>query len=137
MGLVLGGFQDQVEQSPTGRYLWQQPDGKWEPTSSAAVRKEAGFEAIGEYIWRRHNMVAQFIATRSILDLCEETERTPVGVGGHAVVVASRYRPIRGQGEGGRGGGRGRGQGRTLTGKHRKTPGLGQRQRIVQNSKLN
>ena len=30
-----------------------------------------------EYIWRRQNTVAQFIATQSLLDLCGETERTP------------------------------------------------------------
>ena len=30
-----------------------------------------------EYIWKRQNMVAQYIAARSLLDLCEATERTP------------------------------------------------------------
>ena len=30
-----------------------------------------------EYIWRRQNTVAQFIATQSLLDLCGEIERTP------------------------------------------------------------
>ena len=28
------------------------------------------------YIWRRHNTVAQNIATRSLLDLCEAKDRT-------------------------------------------------------------
>ena len=32
---------------------------------------EAGFEGIGTYITRRQNTVAQYIATRPILDLCE------------------------------------------------------------------
>ena len=40
-------------------------------------REEAGFKVMGEYIRRRHKMATQFIATRLILDLCEETERTP------------------------------------------------------------
>ena len=32
---------------------------------------EAGFEGIGTYITRRQNMVAQYIATRPIMDHCE------------------------------------------------------------------
>ena len=30
-----------------------------------------------EYIWRRQNTITQFIATQSLLDLCEETQSTP------------------------------------------------------------
>ena len=30
-----------------------------------------------EYIRRRHNMSAQYIATQSLLDLCEGSERAP------------------------------------------------------------
>ena len=32
---------------------------------------ESGFEGIGTYVTRRHNKVAQYIATQPILDLCE------------------------------------------------------------------
>ena len=39
---------------------------------------EAGFEEIGTYITRRQNMVAQYIVTRPILDLCEQSARRPV-----------------------------------------------------------
>ena len=63
MGRVLEGFQDQVERQLTGRLPRRRTDGKWEYTPAAAAREEAGFKAVGEYIWRRHNTVAQFIAT--------------------------------------------------------------------------
>ena len=33
--------------------------------------EEAGFEKIGVYIMRSKNMVAQYIATQLIMDLCE------------------------------------------------------------------
>ena len=48
-----------------------------EYTLAAAAREEAGFEEMEEYIQRRQNMVAQFIATRLLLDMCKYTERTP------------------------------------------------------------
>ena len=64
MGRVVGGFQDQM----TRRLIWRLPrrqvDGKWDYTLTAMARAEAGFEMMEEYIWRRQNMVAQYIATR-------------------------------------------------------------------------
>ena len=38
---------------------------------------EAGFEEIGAYVTRRQTMVAHYIATRPILDLCERYSRRP------------------------------------------------------------
>ena len=38
---------------------------------------ESGFEGIRKYITRRQNTVAQYIATRPILDLCEKSARRP------------------------------------------------------------
>ena len=35
---------------------------------------ESGFEGIEVYIMRRQNTVAQYIATRPILDLCERSD---------------------------------------------------------------
>ena len=35
--------------------------------------QEVGFEELDMYVLRRQNMVGQYIATQSILDLCEET----------------------------------------------------------------
>ena len=40
-----------------------------------AAISEAGFDTMDMYIQRRHKTVAQYIATRSLLDLCEETEK--------------------------------------------------------------
>ena len=45
--------------------------------SGGGKREEAGFKAMEKYTRIRHNTVLQSIATQSILDLCEETERTP------------------------------------------------------------
>ena len=38
---------------------------------------EAGFEGISKYVTRRQNIVAQYTATRPILDLCERSTRRP------------------------------------------------------------
>ena len=38
---------------------------------------EAGFEGINKYITRRQNTVARYIATRKILDLCEQSNQRP------------------------------------------------------------
>ena len=37
--------------------------------------EEAGFEDMGAYVMERQNTDAQYIATRTVLDLCEETVR--------------------------------------------------------------
>ena len=53
------------------------------------------------YIWRRQSKVDQFIATQSLLNLCEETEtKTGARVRG-AVLVSGRNRLGRGQGDSG------------------------------------
>ena len=49
-------------------------DGKWEYTSAATAREEAGFQILEEYIQRRQNMVAQYNTIQSLLDLCEGAE---------------------------------------------------------------
>ena len=58
MGRALGGFQDQVERRLTGRIPWKKTDRKWEYTSTATARDEAGLQTTEEYIWRRKNTVA-------------------------------------------------------------------------------
>ena len=63
MGQILGGFQYQVVRRLTGRLPRRWTDSKWEYTLAAVAREEAGFEEMEEYIQRRKNMVAQFIAT--------------------------------------------------------------------------
>ena len=49
--------------------------GRWYYPPLAVAMAEAGFEEIGTYVIRRHNMAAQYIATRPILDLCERSSR--------------------------------------------------------------
>ena len=55
----------------TGRLPRKKPDGKWKYTSAAAAREEVGFQTMKEYIRQRQNTVAQYIATESLLYLCE------------------------------------------------------------------
>ena len=38
---------------------------------------EAGFEGIGKFTTRRQDTVVQYIATQTILDLCERSARRP------------------------------------------------------------
>ena len=71
MGKSLGGFQTQVEIWLTEQLPQRTTDGKCKYTSAAAAREEAGFLTMKEYVRRRQNTVAQYIATRSLLDLCE------------------------------------------------------------------
>ena len=40
-----------------------------------AARAEAGLYTMETYIWQRQNTAAQYIATQSLLDLCDATER--------------------------------------------------------------
>ena len=71
------GAQAQVARRLTGQLLRRTPNGKWKYTSAAMAREEAGVLVVEEYIMRCQSTVAQYIATRSLLDLCEELERAP------------------------------------------------------------
>ena len=77
MGTAMGGVHTQVERSLTGQLPRRTADGTWKYTSTAAAREAAGFLTMEEYIRRCQNTVAQYIATRSLLDLCEGSERDP------------------------------------------------------------
>ena len=77
MGKNLGGFQNQVTRGMTGRLPRMTLDGRWIYTSAAAARAEAIFLKMEEYIRRRQNTVTHYIATQSLLDLYEGSERAP------------------------------------------------------------
>ena len=47
-------------------------NGKWHYPSLVGATKEAGLTDVGKSIANRQNTVAQYIATRPLLDLCEE-----------------------------------------------------------------
>ena len=61
----------------TGWLPRQKPDWKWTYTSAETAREESGLQTMEEYILRRNNMFAQYINTRSLLDMCEGSERAP------------------------------------------------------------
>ena len=71
-----GGFQSQVEIRLTGWLPRRTPDRKWISILAATAQEEAGFLMMEEYSRRRQNTVAQYIATQSLLDLCESSERS-------------------------------------------------------------
>ena len=77
IGRALGGLPDQVGRHLAGRLPRHKTDGKWDYTSAAVAREEVRFQTMVEYIWRRQNTDAQYIATRSLIDLCEGSERAP------------------------------------------------------------
>ena len=73
MGSDIGSFQHRVARSIIGRQPTRKVDGRWDYPPLETAMYEAGFEEIGARVLKRQNMVAQYIATRPILDLCKET----------------------------------------------------------------
>ena len=67
---ALDAFQGRVERKLTGRQSRRGRNGRWYYPSLVGAMKEAGIVRIRTSILRRQNTVAQFIATRPILDLC-------------------------------------------------------------------
>ena len=77
MGTALGGFQTQVVRRLTAKLLRRATDWTWKYTSAAAAKEMEGLLTMEEYVRRCQNTVAQYIATRSLIDLCEGSERSP------------------------------------------------------------
>ena len=75
MEAALDAFQGRVARRLTGRMPRRGRDGKWMYLPLAGATKEAGIVRARTSVLRRQNTVAQFIATRTILGLCEVTER--------------------------------------------------------------
>ena len=73
MERALDSFQHRVAQRLTGR----QPRRRGMGAGLTRHWGEAGFEGIRKYVTRRQNTVAQYIATRPIMDLCERSTRRP------------------------------------------------------------
>ena len=53
----------------------RQSNRTWTYPSSEDVRAEVGLHTIEHYNWIRRNTIAQYIATRPILELCTKAER--------------------------------------------------------------
>ena len=75
MESALDAFQGRVVRRLTGRQLRWGNDGKLFYPSLTGALKEAGVVRVRTSILRRQNTVAQFIATRPNLGLCEVAER--------------------------------------------------------------
>ena len=73
----LSSFQHSVVIWITGRQPRRPGVGSWEYPSLEEAMSEAGFKGIRTYVTSRQNMVAQYISTRMILDLCEQFNRRP------------------------------------------------------------
>ena len=77
MDWALGSLHHRVAQRLTGRQPRQRGKRRWYYPTLVSVMEEAGFGEIGVNITRRKNAVAQYIATRPILDLCERSGQRP------------------------------------------------------------
>ena len=75
MKAALDAFQGRVARRMKGRMPRRKRDGKWLYPPLAGATKEAGIVRVRTLVLRRQNTVAQFIATRPILELCEVAER--------------------------------------------------------------
>ena len=74
---ALDSFHHRVAQHITRRQPRRRGYGIWKyPTLTEAMGK-AGFERIIKSVTRMQKKVAQFIATRPIIDLCERATRRP------------------------------------------------------------
>ena len=71
----LGIFHHRVTRRITGSHPRRWVDRGWEYPPLEVAMEESGFEDIGVYIISRQNMVAQYIETQLILDLCERYVR--------------------------------------------------------------
>ena len=70
---ALESFMHGAARRITGRKPRRGWGGKWYYTSLREAMREAGFVDIQKSITNRQNTVAQYIATRPIMDLCERT----------------------------------------------------------------
>ena len=74
---ALKGFHYRAARRMAGMGPKHHPDGTWLYPPIGAELAMVVLEEIGIYISRFHNMVAQYIATRPIMDLCLAVERKP------------------------------------------------------------
>ena len=75
MEAAMDAFQGRVARRLTGRMPRRGRDGKWRYLPLAGATKDAGIVRARTLVLRRQNTVAQFVATRTILVLCEGTEQ--------------------------------------------------------------
>ena len=71
MEQALSGFLHGAARRLTGRQAWRGRNGAWQYPSLEGAMREAGLTEIRKSIANRQNTVAQYIATRPLLGLCE------------------------------------------------------------------
>ena len=71
MERALSGFLHGAARRLTRRQAWKGKKGEWYYLSLEGAMREAGLTDIWKSIANRQNTVAQYIATRPLLDLCE------------------------------------------------------------------
>ena len=74
MERALSGFLHGAARRLTGRQARRGRNGAWHYPSLEGAMREAGLTEIRKSIANRQNTVAQYIATRPLLDLCEEAK---------------------------------------------------------------
>ena len=72
MERALSGFLHGAARRLTGRQARRGRNGTWNYPSLEGAMREAGLTDIGKSTANRQNTVAQYIATRPLLDLCKE-----------------------------------------------------------------
>ena len=72
MERALSGFLHGAARRLTGRQARRGRKGTWQYPSLEGAMRETGLTDIGKSIANRQNTVAQYVATRPLLDLCEE-----------------------------------------------------------------
>ena len=75
MERALSAFLHGAARRLTGRQPRREKEGDWHYPSLEGGMKEAGLTDIRTSIMRRQNTVAQYIATRPLLDLCGGREQ--------------------------------------------------------------
>ena len=71
MERALRGFLHGAARRLTGRQARREKDGDWHYPSLVGAMQDAGLTDIRTSILKRQNTVAQYIAARPLLDLCE------------------------------------------------------------------
>ena len=75
IGRVWGISHHRVSHRLTGRQTWKGRDGLWVYLPLEDAMAEAGLQEVETYVSCLQNIVAQFISTRPIMDLCLAEER--------------------------------------------------------------
>ena len=77
MKRVLGRFHHRVDRWLTGRQPRKGRDGVWVDPPTEDAMAEVGLQELDTYVYFHHNTLAQYIATRDIMNLCLAAKKRP------------------------------------------------------------